>query len=654
MFRRLVLLVALGGAMLAASAQDVTARSEPSSAAAAVHRTPAPRLPAATFARNPDYSGPQLSPRGDQVLALTVVGGRERLFVHDLARGTSNLVPVPPDAEIQWYDWVGETRALVSLAWPRQAAGDDELMTRLYVVDLQSRAMLELGDAHAGPEGDDVLYADPGGAWLLLSLQQAPDESPSVFRYDLRTGARERVVKPHKDVWEWYADNAGTVRVGIGYRAKSWFSLYRPGPDAPFRNLGPRSYDDEVAGIDLLHLTEGSDEGFVLSDARTGRYALYRFNYATQQLGELLFDSPSNDVDDFSVSRDGRRVLAVYYSDERERLHWLDPAMQERQRTLEQSFPGKQVMFESRDDDYAKFVVWIGGPNDPGAYYFYDAVAKAVRRLAQVNDQLDPGLLATTQYVRYRARDGLEIPAYLTLPVGREARGLPLVVVPHGGPYYVRDTLGYDPEIQFLANRGYAVLQPNFRGSSGYGEAFFEKGSGQWGRAMQDDLDDGVDWLAHQGVVDARRVCIEGSSYGGYAALWAVTRNPERYRCAASFAGVTDVRQQLRYQASRLDARERADWRRTVQGTHRFDLDTVSPLHQVARLERPVLVAHGEADTTVLLKQSLQYRDALAHAGKNFEFVVYPGEGHGLYDTANFTDWLERLDRFLAKYDPAE
>jgi len=217
----------------------------------------------------------------------------------------------------------------------------------------------------------------------------------------------------------------------------------------------------------------------------------------------------------------------------------------------------------------------------------------------------------------------------------------------------VRDTLAFDPEVQFLANRGYAVLQPNFRGSSGYGQEFYEKGEGEWGRAMQDDLDDGVAWLASTGVVDPQRVCIEGSSYGGYAALWAVTRNPERYRCAASFAGVTDVRAQLRYQASQLEARERADWRHTVQGSQRFDLDTVSPLRQVARLKRPVLVAHGDADTTVLFKQSTRYRDALKHAHKQFEFVVYPGEGHGLYDPANFTDWLDRLDQFLAKYNPA-
>lgn len=655
MVRGLALVVALAGAAFAAQPQALVAPPGPDPAvAAAPHASVPPRIAAADFARNPDLTDPQLSPRGTQLLAITVVDGRERLFVHDLASGLVRPVTLPLDQDIEWFDWAGEHRVLVSLSHPVRSKHAETVVTRLRVVDLESGASRELGDIRSGDEGDDVLYADPAGDWLLVSMQRTTAEYPSVVRFDLRTGAAEVVVAPHPNVWEWYADDSGTVRVGLGYRTKTWFELYRPDGASPFRNLGKRSYDDEASGIDLLQLAHGSDEGFVLSDARTGRYALYRFDFARQKLGELVYESPANDIDDYSVSRDGRRVLAVFFADERDRVRWLDPVMQQRQQSLERQFADRQVMFQSRDDTYSRFLVWIGGANDPGAYYYYEPGTDTVRRVARVNDRLDPAWLAPTRYVNYRARDGLEIPAYLTLPVGREPHDLPLVVVPHGGPYYVRDTLGYDPEVQFLANRGYAVLQPNFRGSSGYGEAFYEKGQGQWGRAMQDDLDDGVDWLVHSGTVDPARVCIEGSSYGGYAALWAVTRNPERYRCAASFAGVTDVRRQLKYQSSKLDARERADWRDTVEGAHGFDLDSVSPLHQVARLERPVLVAHGNADSTVLFQQAELYRAALAHAGKQFEFVAYPGEGHGLYDPANFTDWLDRLDRFLAKYNPAD
>jgi dipeptidyl aminopeptidase/acylaminoacyl peptidase len=312
------------------------------------------------------------------------------------------------------------------------------------------------------------------------------------------------------------------------------------------------------------------------------------------------------------------------------------------------------VLFVSRDDSRERFIVWVSGANDPGSYYIFAPTADILQRLARINGQLDPAQLAATEYTSYKARDGLEIPAFLTLPKGREARGLPLIVMPHGGPYDVRDLLGYDPEVQFLANRGYAVLQPNFRGSSGYGTEFAAKGEGQWGRAMQDDLDDGVDWLASRGIVDPKRVCLYGSSYGGYAALWGVTRNPERYRCAASFAGVTDVARQLKYVSHQLGGAERGDWQQTVRGEKGFELDSISPLEQVKRLTRPVLLAHGDADKQVPYKQSTLYRDALVKAGRPHEFVGYPGEGHGFESQDNFTDWLTRLEAFLQANNPAQ
>ena len=231
---------------------------------------------------------------------------------------------------------------------------------------------------------------------------------------------------------------------------------------------------------------------------------------------------------------------------------------------------------------------------------------------------------------------------------------LPLIVLPHGGPYGLRDRPDYDPEVQFLANRGYAVLQPNYRGSGGFGKEFYLKGEGQWGRQMQDDLDDGMDWLVRDGIVDPARVCIVGGSYGGYAALWGATRNPERYRCAASFAGVSDLGRQLKYQLTfRLDPRYRKDWRRIVQGPPEFDTKTVSPLFTVDQLKRPVLLVHGDADQTVPFRQSKLYADALKAAGKPYEFHTLVNEGHGFSSSGNLKRWLDYLETFLTKWNPA-
>jgi dipeptidyl aminopeptidase/acylaminoacyl peptidase len=239
--------------------------------------------------------------------------------------------------------------------------------------------------------------------------------------------------------------------------------------------------------------------------------------------------------------------------------------------------------------------------------------------------------------------------------VGRDPKKLPLIILPHGGPYDIRDTLGFDPEVQFLANRGYAVLQPNYRGSGSYGEKFYKSGEGQIGRKMQDDLDDGMDWLVKEGIADAKRVCLVGGSYGGYAALWGATRNPERYRCAASFAGVSDYKRQVRYSSQFFySSRYRKKWQQKVQGEKDFDLDTVSPLKQIDKLNVPVLLAHGDEDTRVPYKQSALYAAALQKAGKPHEFYTYRGEGHGFSSPENLQSWLERLDTFLAKYNPAD
>jgi dipeptidyl aminopeptidase/acylaminoacyl peptidase len=238
--------------------------------------------------------------------------------------------------------------------------------------------------------------------------------------------------------------------------------------------------------------------------------------------------------------------------------------------------------------------------------------------------------------------------------VGREPKALPLIILPHGGPYGIRDVLEYNPEVQLLANRGYAVLQPNFRGSGGYGEDFERKGNGQMGRQMQDDLDDGMDWLVKSGTVDPQRVCMVGASYGGYAALWGATRNPERYRCAASLAGVTDLRQQLNYSDDFfMTSKNRRQWRERVQGPKGFDLESVSPLQQTSKLKVPILITHGTQDRTVPFKQAKSYVDKLAKEKKTFEFYEYKNEGHGLRSAANRADWFERLEEFLEKHNPS-
>lgn len=620
---------------------------------AAAARTPL--IPAEAFVRPPTYSGMALSPLGRQALGRAVVNGTECLAVLDLQTGKARLIGIPPRAALDRYGWASENRILFSVGAATRWFDRDAYATRLFAQDVASDAPVFIGRRNGGLVGDDVLHVEPDGQTLLVALQRTPYEYPAVFRANLASGGLQEIVEPKDHVFEWYADGAGVVRAGIGTVRGAWFLLYRRAAGEPFRRVAQGAEAGRAAPLAGLRLQRDSDLGYVLSDAKTGRYALHRYDFANGALGDLVFESATNDVDDFELSDDERSVLSVSYADDRRRTQWLHPVAELRQLQLDGALRGRINLVVSSSHDRKRLLVWSGTANQPGDFYLYEPDSGVLKRITSAAAGIDAAQSSTTRYVRYPARDNLEIPAYLTLPPGRAPRELPLIVMPHGGPYGVRDELGYDPEVQFLASRGYAVLQPNFRGSSGYGAAFADGGRGEWGRRMQDDLDDGVRWLAGSGTVDPKRVCIVGASYGGYAALWGATRNPETYRCAASVAGISDVPRQLRYQVNMMRSdRRRKQWRDKVTGEEGFDLKSVSPIEGAAELRVPVLIAHGDEDPIVPVEQSRLYAKALKKAGKPHEFHVYEGAGHGFEDPADHADWLRRLEAFLARHNPAD
>ena len=353
------------------------------------------------------------------------------------------------------------------------------------------------------------------------------------------------------------------------------------------------------------------------------------------------------------IGPDGQ-ALGVTYEDERRRVHWIDPDLQRLQATIDRALAGKINIIRDRSSDGNKVLIWSSAADDPGTYYLYDRTTRQLHGFADPYGSLTRYSFAPVQAVTYRSRDGLTIPVYLTLPAGRPDRGLPLIVMPHGGPF-ARDSWEFDPHVQFLASLGYAVLQPQYRGSTGYGREFVERGFGQFGSGMIDDMEDGIDWLAGRGTVDPARVCIMGGSYGGYAAMWAPARSPQRYRCAISFAGISDVGSMLRYDARMMSAtRYFQDWRRRVEGEQRADLGAISPLRQVARLRVPLLIAHGEKDRNVPVAQSRNLVRALQRSGASVDSVFYPEAGHGFSRPEDSGDFLRRVEAFLARHNPAD
>lgn len=628
----------------------------PSGAASSGTSAPPRLIPTAELAEHPLMTGLLLSPDGKRVAATINSSGSDAVGIIDIAVGQPRIFSLGEKRDLRWYRWAGDGTILVSVGNSVTYSGDEAYMTRLMAIDVATGKVQFIGAREEGLVGDDVLWVDPEGKTLLMAYQKTIYDYPSVFSVDIATNRRKEVIPQRTGIWDWYADDHGIVRAGLGFGPSGrWTMIYRASESDKFKTVVKAREDDDEAGYDAVRIFQGSDEGYIIrNNEKTGLFALYKFNFATRQVGDLIFESTTNDIDDFDLSSDGKALLAAWYTDDKERVHWFDPAMQEIQKSLDEAVGGRTAWIVSRSRNDRMLIVNVGASNNPGAYYVYQPDTGVMKLYAKVSEKLKPSELAVKRYEHYKARDGLEISAYLTLPRGREARNLPLILLPHGGPYDIRDTDEYDAEVQFLANRGYAVLQPQYRGSGGYGKSFYEKGEGQWGRSMQDDIDDGMDWLAKNGVIDPKRVCIVGSSYGGYAALWGAVRNPERYRCAASFAGISDLKRQLNFQLDfKISRKYRKDWRKRVQGAETFDLRSVSPLFTIDKLSVPVLMMHGDDDQRVPYKQSKLYADALQQAGKTYEFYTLKGEGHGFSTSANMQQWLDRLDAFLRKYNPA-
>lgn len=644
---------------LTCSATGFAQSTGPAPPAAPPEQARAAAIPAESFAKTSGLSNLKLSPDGKRIALTAQYGDRTVVAVLDAeTRAPLRRFDMPAKQELEWYKWAGSNRLLMSASVIVPWFGDEARATRLLVGDIATGQTSVLAKKDMGLEGDDLLYTDPNGEFVLLAMQRTIYDYPSVWRFPLdgtAAKAGKQIQPALNTIWEWFADDAGTVRMGLSFTAGAVKVWYRKSEGEGYRSIAKLTEDNADDQIwDVMRITSGSDEGYALKPDENGRMALRKFNYATRTVGETVFSVPGWDVDDYTLD-DDNKPLAAFYTDDRDRIHWFDPKMATLQTKLSDAMPDLGLSITSAARDDSRMVVWAGREDNPGGYYLYTAATRRLELFADSRPQVDPALLARPRPISYTARDKTVIHGYLTLPRGRPARNLPLVILPHGGPYGVRDRLEYNTEVQFLANRGYAVLQPNYRGSDGYGEGFTDLGEGQIGRAMQDDLDDGMDWAVRQGLVDPKRVCVAGSSYGGYAALWAVIRDPDRYRCAASFAGVTDWKKQLRYDDRFFTSKGRRKWRARVAGEEaKFDLDLVSPATQAARLTRPVLLSHGEEDTNVPFRQFKLMRDAATKSGKTLETLVFPDEGHGFNKPANEQKWLEALEAFLAKHNPAD
>ncbi len=614
------------------------------------------------FFGNPLLSHVALSPDGKRVAAILAQGGTEVLIAREVAGGPLRALTKlertrnRSSQTIRKVMWSGNDGLLVSIEMPSQkAVGVSARQTRLMSVRLAGGVPKYLGKNWQYQEytqfQDQIISTlpeDPEA--VLIGLWMPTQNGVGVRRLNVRSGTLRTIVRPRAGIERWYADHHHVVRAGIG-RAKTGTeqSLYAREDEADDFELILRwdPFNPEDQGFSFAGFSVEPHILYVYRYTRQQRVGVYRYDLRSRELGDLVFADPEYDVSGLIYSHQDGRLLAIAINREKPEKHFIDQRAQDRERSLAKQLPDVIRRVVSSDEAGETLVYYTSSDVSPPRYFIYRTGSERVYPLFSAYPDLEELEFATMEPIKYQARDGLGISGYLTRPPNGVAP-YPTIVLAHGGPSS-RDQWGWNPEVQYLASLGFAVFQPNFRGSDGYGKKFKTMSYGEWGQAMQDDITDGTHWLIEQGIADSDRIGIFGSSYGGYAALWGLVTEPDLFRAGASYAGVTDIPRML----SRDQYYRGADVLKHLVGkrwTDRAKLRASSPARNADKIRVPVLLGHGTEDPTVHVSQLEVMADALEDEGISVEKHVYRGEYHGFLDERNKIDFYSHLGAFFQRH----
>lgn len=625
-----------------------------------IEKPPAP-LPLSAFANLPLVAGVELTPDGQRYAALMNSGDHTVLVTCELVGGG----PIRPllktdnkEFRFAWLKWASNERLVVSVHYPSQRGWTQVGETRLFslkpdgtgLVNLVRRSAFRYAGRPAQFQDRVIDWLPEDGQHVLLQLDEDGNQAPSVFRVHLETGRRTIVHTGRGGVDAWITDQAHRVRVGVGFDGRHT-TIQVCDPDG--KNWRQAWRFGLFEGQDVEPLGFGTDPNllYVLAD-HEGRQAAFEVNLAEPALPRrLLLSDPVFDVGG-SLMRAPQmgEVIGIrggLMGDSAEGI-W-HPGYKALQAGIDRALPGRANTLLQFSADGARYLLHSIGNGEPGQYLVGQRKDGTLSVLADTYPGLAEATLPRKTAHVARARDGIELPVILTLPRGRDPQRLPTVLLPHGGPIS-EDTMEFDPWVQFLADRGYAVLQVNFRGSSGFGHSHMQAGLKRWGLEMQDDLSDALQWLIQRGTADPARVCIVGGSYGGYAALMGVAKTPELYRCAVSFAGVTDLLDLEMHQRDFVNGAAVFSQQIGSAWGDRDQLKATSPVRLADKIQAPVLLIHGTADLSVPFSQGKDMASALKRAGKRYRFIEQEDGDHHLGQQVHRTQFFRELEAFLAEH----
>lgn len=607
-----------------------------------VRAEPPPLIPRDALFGNPDRAKPQLSPDGARLAYVAPSDGVLNLWVRTLGQHDDRPVTRDRHRGIQSYFWAQNGKQLI---YVQDKDGDENWHVHAMSVEtLEDRDLTPFPGVRA-----DILEALPRFPdEIVVALNRRDPNVHDAFRLNVTTGELVEIARNDGGYIRWVTDHELRVRGALRVRPDGGLTLQiRETADADWRTLTEWGPEDTL-NSGPISFTPNQAALYVLSSAGSNAGELRQIELAGGKETTLVGDS-RYDINNALVHPTEHHIQAVAFT--RERTEWvvLDASIRDDLQAIRRIRRGEFDVL-SRDVADRKWIVGFTTDDGPLHYYLYNREDRTATLLFTNRKDLEAHRLARMEPVRFNARDGLTIHGYLTTPLGVPERNLPTVLLVHGGPWG-RDKWGYHPEVQWLANRGYAVLQLNFRGSTGYGKEFINAGNKEWGGKMQTDLLDGVDWAAKRGITDPDRVAIFGTSYGGYAALVGLASTPERFVCGVSIVGPSNLITFQENIPAYWKPLEPLFWDRIGHPERDAGmLKARSPLFMADRITRPLLIAQGANDPRVRKSESLQIVDVIRKAGKEVEYVEYADEGHGFAKPSNRLDFYARAEKFLASH----
>ncbi len=599
-----------------------------------------PLIPMEEFFKNAESAAFSISPDGTRLAFVRPWERRMNVYIREIATGNEKRITSATERDIAGFFWKGSDK----IVYAQDSGGDENF--HIYITDLNGAEHKDLTPFEKVRAGIlDDLEDDPNH--MLIDMNQRNPEVFDVYRCDINTGELTLLAENPGSIIGWMTDHDGKLRVAIDTDGVNTSFLYRTNESEDFRILKTTNFKET---FDPVLFAYDNKMMYIESNLSSDMTALYTFDPEENKVLDLVFAHDEVDLGSLLHSKKKKKITGVTFTTDKRHYKFFDEDREKLQKTLDNFFPNYEVAVSDMDDDERRLIVRTYSDRTRGAYYLYDRKDNSIKKLAELSPWLKEEQMAPMRAISYKSRDGLTIHGYITLPIGVESKDLPLVVIPHGGPS-ARDYWGFDSVAQFLANRGLAVLNVNFRGSTGYGKEFWQAGFKQWGRKMQDDVTDGVLWTVEQGIADKNRLAIFGGSYGGYAALAGATFTPDLYACAVSYVGPSNIFTLLETIPPYWKPMIEMEYEEIGDPVKDKELlEEISPVFHAENIKIPLFIAQGANDPRVNKAESDQIVEAVRKAGKEVIYMVKDNEGHGFHNEENRFDFYRQMEEFFKKY----